>query len=523
MNRRLVAIFASLFVSFGVLTPAVGALAQVSAGGHDDSSVEELVVGTFYDLDYACAEDDPTISITTLHWDSAPVLPSGLIADSSTFHISGTPTETGDYYLPAMWCHRQGPGVNEDVTRNVGAIQVASTVDGLGPAASVTIFPLNNSKCEFALAIDYPTGFKPDGGTQFLRITDEFGGAIEFSGLNDRQSTFDIFSADNLIDSSEDTMWSYHGAPTDSGVCQSNIRASVTYLSAGLPSVISVSKSKWVSTPIELSLDVYKNYKEDGGCQATFYYTVGEEPDYLLNVGRALQFTYTEPGLQAVIKIDNVHLGNDGFVAFSLSDGTIWSDTSRGNMVSMLSFTGASDNCGQNGRLETSIVSNGVPLGYVEYANGLLPCGKGTYSISGFSDSQSPCIAAAVATFANSAGLKAATPCPTGMITDGTGSASINDCYKPVTQTVSKLAKYKVMKFGSKITVSSLTDQAKPAKFKASGSCVAKASKVKGKPIVTITAAKKAGFCKLAVSAPGGGRVLALTKVLKIKVSKTGK
>ena len=129
--------------------------------------------------------------------------------------------------------------------------------------------------------------------------------------------------------------------------------------------------------------------------------------------------------------------------------------------------------------------------------------------------------------------LNSVTPiaCPTGMTTATTASKSINDCYKPIVQSIVGLKAPKALKFKGTTNLAIMTNSKAQAKHIVTGSCTAKitnvVTKVKGKKVTTkmlrVTAGTKAGTCTITMMAPAAGKYLALSKPVVIKVSKTGK
>jgi hypothetical protein len=121
--------------------------------------------------------------------------------------------------------------------------------------------------------------------------------------------------------------------------------------------------------------------------------------------------------------------------------------------------------------------------------------------------------------------------CPKGMTTATTASKSVNDCYKPIVQAIAGLKAPKAMKFKSTTNLAITTNTKAIAKYKVTGSCTAKVAnvttKVKGKKVTTkmlkITSGKKSGTCSVTLTSLAKDKYLAMSKTLKIKVSKTGK
>ena len=129
--------------------------------------------------------------------------------------------------------------------------------------------------------------------------------------------------------------------------------------------------------------------------------------------------------------------------------------------------------------------------------------------------------------------LNSTTPiaCPAGMTTATTASKSVNDCYKPIVQSIVGFKAPKALKFKGTINLPLITNTKAVAWFRVTGPCTAKVANVtttvKGKKVTTkmlkVTAGKKAGTCLVDLTAPTSGKYLDLKKVVQIKVSKTGK
>lgn len=129
--------------------------------------------------------------------------------------------------------------------------------------------------------------------------------------------------------------------------------------------------------------------------------------------------------------------------------------------------------------------------------------------------------------------LNSSTPiaCPAGMTTSTTASKSINDCYKPIAQSIVGLKAPKALKFSGTSNLALITNSKALATYKVTGPCTAKVAnivtKVKGKKVTTkmlkVTAGKKAGSCSVTLISQAKDKYLAMSKPVKIKVSKTGK
>jgi hypothetical protein len=129
--------------------------------------------------------------------------------------------------------------------------------------------------------------------------------------------------------------------------------------------------------------------------------------------------------------------------------------------------------------------------------------------------------------------LNSSTPiaCPAGMTTATTASKSVNDCYKPIVQSIVGFKAPKALKFNGTTNLALITNTKAVSAFTVTGPCTAKlanvVTKVKGKKVTTkmlkVTAGKKAGTCSINLTSPTTGKYLELSKAVKIKVSKTGK
>jgi hypothetical protein len=117
------------------------------------------------------------------------------------------------------------------------------------------------------------------------------------------------------------------------------------------------------------------------------------------------------------------------------------------------------------------------------------------------------------------------------MTTATTASKSVNDCYKPIAQTIASFKAPKSLKFSGTTNLAITTNSKALATYKVTGPCTAKVAnittKVKGKKVITkmlkVTAGKKAGNCSVTLTAQAKDKYLAMSKPVKIKVSKTGK
>ena len=150
-------------------------------------------------------------------------------------------------------------------------------------------------------------------------------------------------------------------------------------------------------------------------------------------------------------------------------------------------------------------------------------CGKGTYSPSGHDLADAPCMDAPIGSYVSIKGAMQASECPVGTTTEQPGAASPYDCFKPMTPTIAKLKTPKIAKFGSSLLLSGKSDQGTNLNITATGACTLVLVPAGVSQNFKVTMAKKAGTCKLSIFAKPFGRYNSLSKVLSIKVTKTGK
>ena len=150
-------------------------------------------------------------------------------------------------------------------------------------------------------------------------------------------------------------------------------------------------------------------------------------------------------------------------------------------------------------------------------------CGKGTFSPSGHDLADAPCLDAPVGSYVSVKGAMVSTDCPGSMTTEAPGAASVYDCFTPAPATIAKLKTPKAAKFGLPITLLGQTDQGTNLNITGSGACSVIPIPNGVSQKFKVTMGKKAGICKLTVTAKPRGRFTGLNKTISIKVSKTGK
>lgn len=155
------------------------------------------------------------------------------------------------------------------------------------------------------------------------------------------------------------------------------------------------------------------------------------------------------------------------------------------------------------------------------------PCQKGYFSSTSGS---TQCQIADKGFYVAAEASSTQTACAAGFITASTGSTTASACYKPIVQTIPGFSAPKALKYGASTNLAITTNTKALATYKVSGPCTAKVvsivTKENGKNVMTkmlkVTASKKAGTCSVTLSSVAKDKYLAMSKVVKIKVSNTG-
>jgi hypothetical protein len=121
--------------------------------------------------------------------------------------------------------------------------------------------------------------------------------------------------------------------------------------------------------------------------------------------------------------------------------------------------------------------------------------------------------------------------CSSGQTTAASGATSASACYKPITQVLTGFKAPKALKFSAKTNLIATTTAKAVTKFKTTGPCSVKiitvTTKVKGKnvssKVLSVTAGKSAGTCKIVQTSAEVGKYASFTKTTSIKISRTGK
>jgi cytochrome b involved in lipid metabolism len=156
------------------------------------------------------------------------------------------------------------------------------------------------------------------------------------------------------------------------------------------------------------------------------------------------------------------------------------------------------------------------------------PCSKGSFAASEGSVS---CTKAPRGFYVSTVAATKATMCSKGLTTASTGATSSTSCYKPIVQVLTGFKAPTALKFSAKTNLVATTTAKAVTSFKTTGPCSAKiitlTTKVKGKnvssKVLSVTAGKTAGTCKIVQTSPEVGKYAAFTKTTSIKISKTGR
>ena len=172
-----------------------------------------------------------------------------------------------------------------------------------------------------------------------------------------------------------------------------------------------------------------------------------------------------------------------------------------------------------------------APAGYFvseEAATEATPCSKGFFASNLGSVT---CMQAPRGFYVSTVAATKATMCSSGKTTATAGATSSSACYKPITQVLTGFKAPKALKFSAKTNLIATTTAKAVTKFKTTGPCSAKiitvTTKVKGKKVsskvLSVTAGKTAGTCKIVQTSAEVGKYAAFTKTTSIKISRTGK
>jgi cytochrome b involved in lipid metabolism len=172
-----------------------------------------------------------------------------------------------------------------------------------------------------------------------------------------------------------------------------------------------------------------------------------------------------------------------------------------------------------------------APAGYfvsTTAATQAIPCSKGFFAASEGSVS---CMKVPRGFYVSTVAATRATICSKGLTTASTGATSSTSCYKPILQVLTGFKAPTALKYSAKTNLIATTTAKAVTSFKTTGPCSAKiitlTTKVKGKnvssKVLSVTAGKTAGTCKIVQTSPEVGKYAAFTKTTSIKISRTGK
>jgi cytochrome b involved in lipid metabolism len=172
-----------------------------------------------------------------------------------------------------------------------------------------------------------------------------------------------------------------------------------------------------------------------------------------------------------------------------------------------------------------------APAGYFvseEAATEAKPCSKGFFASNLGSVT---CMQAPRGFYVSTIAASMAMMCSSGQTTAASGATSASACYKPITQVLTGFKAPKALKFSAKTNLIATTTAKAVTKFKTTGPCSVKiitvTTKVKGKnvssKVLSVTAGKSAGTCKIVQTSAEVGKYASFTKTTSIKISRTGK
>lgn len=479
------------------------------------SGFTSYTIGDSVSLDLGCQEAGALVTFDGQ-------LPDGLTVDDAGL-VTGIPTKVGGFVLSNYACDFNGM-LFRDANWALNINILSASARDLGGQIILRAIPLNNETCDFRIIGVLPSSAKP-GSTKIIlwgpgqtdtvtmTISDHSAaGVMDFT-----------FSADNI------------------GASIVNQGGIASFISDSAPDVFSCN------TPLEVSI----------------------EYDDLLN-----SHWWTMPALSPFTPTTNRSMGTIGAYralsgACSISVNAWAFEPHQPIAISVMGGMGEimlanmSFDDDLNGQIEATIsLANtadfdaNIPISDKEI-NGILDC-SGIHMVtlrttsgviattlvdltprqtavcnagSTINSAQDTCTEVEKGFYSTDLNSTVAIPCPAGSTTALTGSKSVNDCYKPDVQSIVSFKSPKALKFKGVTNLAITTNNKTLASFSATGSCTAKIANVvttvKGKKITTkvlkVTAGKNAGTCSVTLTSPAIARYLALSKVVQIKVSKTGK
>ena len=515
----------------------------VTPGGHTTNSQENLVTGLTYNVNYGCVDSNSSSGniVSTVGWAAAPTLPDGMSFNSNTNHIEGTPTAAGYFLLPNMECRVSYLGVTETYLKAAGAINVTQSSpppvepEATIPAATIHVTPMRDSKCSFAVDVFYGSQHAADEGSPVLTIDSSYAEqTLTLTGKDPGYYSHDVLNFDDMEDgtfSSENWSFSKAGGFAYHDFCGHYLEFTLSYKSNFVSSEPANGGRVYVSEALTDSISMVRDF-DDTKCAVRFEVDIAYEPDFNIETDGPDAILYYEEyapngdtAFQAIFNLHEPLYGSSSYFIYIPELRTLnpdWVDTDTDG-IELVSAIGSPLGCGADSAAWTKYRFGGKRQGEYTELSGLAKCAKGTWSASGFNGLRHPCEEASVGQYVNTKGATGQISCPSGFTTEESGSTSPGDCYKPIVQTVKKLAALKGLKLKSAITIAAVTDQGAGLKIMATGSCTISDVLVKGVRNYKITASKIPGICTLQLTAPSGYHMPGLVTTLNLKVSKTGK
>ena len=398
------------------------------------------------------------------------------------------------------------------------------------------LIPLNNDACEFRVLASLPSIAQPNSTHITINVPSQGTDQTTFT-ISDQISSgmMDFtFSPETLSNGStnQNGIVSENNQVSTAWACGSPLYVSVDYIdllgnywsSTGSPltNVFEVTPTKPATEPVDNEFLITAGPSELGKCNVS---VVVSAPDYARPIGIAITETSSTDWIAGVV-IQGQE-SNNGLIQVNLS------------FRSKAEIFASVDIEEEDKTLVGTPSCSGTYKAVIDSMGGVLAA-----DIFTLTDSLPTCnagsildeeleVCAPVERGFYTTELNSITPiaCPAGMTTATTASKSVNDCYKPIAQTIASFKAPKALKFGGTTNLAITTNSKALATYKVTGPCTAKVAnittKVKGKKVITkmlkVTAGKKAGNCSVTLSAQAKDKYLAMSKPVKIKVSKTGK
>lgn len=549
----LVAVLAGALTLGNASSPAIAGV-LLSPG---TTETHTYSVGDNVNLDLGCQPTD-NFSTVDSNWYDSGTLPDGLIYNNGL--VTGTPTAPGTYSLTGFGCNWT---YNNDFHFSASNSSFTATFVILPPSSpspSLWVTPLNNRNCDFRVMGMTPgqteagaatLTFTKDGSTWGpVILNDPSAGAVfdftvsalDLTSMTAYQQVSSVPGPSGTWCDSETTLtFSYNTV----GHMQAS--AAVTFTPSRTEDLASTPSALWTSSPtIDCGLHlnvVFPSVAPNAKPFLSLSLDVFDYEIFLDNPQPGVIYSYEFPVMNpsAMSQVDGVdsvtysgtgpECGSVWFAELSLQDG-LGEFTITENWQANQHLDSGPDECAAGsysltGKAPCTLAGPGQFVSGVG-ATAQTPCPLGSFSsLSGATE----CTIAPRGTYVATLGATSAKPCPAGYSTWISGARYARECYKLLLQTARGVMVSAKQKFGAKIVTSATTDRGKPLNLVATGSCAAKkitqTVKVNGKSVKAsrwqITTSSKAGTCKLTFSNPGDQTYAPFTKVISVKVSKTGK